>query len=61
MGRLKRNTLIHEAIHWEKDKRYFEILEIKNKSASEKLYPILCRQSETFYTPPEGKIQKKMK
>ena len=54
----KRNTLIHEAIHWEKDKRYFEILEIKNKSASEKLYPILCRQSETFYTPPEGKNTK---
>ena len=55
---LKRNTLIHEAIHWEKDKRYFEILEIKNKSASEKLYPILCRQSETFFTPTEGKNTK---
>lgn len=54
----KRNTLIHEAIHWEKDKRYFEILEIKNKTASEKLYPILCRQSETFFTPPEGKNTK---
>ena len=54
----KRNTLIHEAIHWEKDKRYFEILEIKNKTASEKLYPILCRQSETFFTPSEGKNTK---
>lgn len=54
----KRNTLIHEALHWEKDKRYFEILEIKNRDASEKLYPILCRQSETFYTPPEGKKTK---
>jgi hypothetical protein len=54
----RRNTLIHEALHWEKDKRYFEILEIKNKNASEKLYPILCRQSETFYTPPEGKNTK---
>jgi len=54
----KRNTLIHEALHWEKDKRYFEILEIKNKNASEKLYPILCRQSETFFEPPEGKKTK---
>ena len=54
----KRNTLIHEAIHWEKDQRYFQILEIKNKSASENLYPILCRQSETYYTPPEGKNTK---
>ncbi|MBT2663046.1 hypothetical protein [Bacillus sp. ISL-45] len=54
----KRNTLIHEALHWEKDKRYFEILEMKNKNASEKLYPILCRQSETFFTPSEGKNSK---
>lgn len=54
----KRNTLVHEAIHWEKDKKYFEILEIKNKNASEQLYPILCRRSKTFYTPPEGKKTK---
>lgn len=54
----KRNTLIHEALHWEKDKIYFEILQVKNKNASEKLYPILCRQSETFYTPPDGKNTK---
>lgn len=54
----KRNTLIHEALHWEKDKTYFEILEIKNRNAAEKLYPILCRQSEAFYNPPEGKKTK---
>ncbi|WP_312654134.1 ImmA/IrrE family metallo-endopeptidase [Aminipila sp.] len=54
----KRNTLIHEALHWEKDKVYFEILQLKNKDASEKLYPILCRQSETFFTPSEGKNTK---
>ena len=45
----KRNTLIHEALHWEKDKMYFEILKLKNQAASEKLYPIMCRQSKTFY------------
>lgn len=54
----KRNTLIHEALHWEKDKIYFEILGIKNAVASEKLYPIMCRQSETFFEPPEGKKTK---
>lgn len=55
---VKRNTLIHEALHWEKDKRYFEILALKNAEASEKLYPIMCRQSETYYEPPEGKKTK---
>ncbi len=54
----KRNTLIHEALHWEKDKIFFEILAVKNAAASEKLYPIMCRQSETFYEPPEGKKTK---
>lgn len=54
----KRNTLIHEALHWEKDKRYFEILQIKNRVASEKLYPIMCRQSETYYEPSAGKNTK---
>lgn len=54
----KRNTLIHEALHWEKDKMYFEILKLKNQAASEKLYPIMCRQSKTFYEPPEGKKTK---
>lgn len=54
----RRNTLIHEALHWEKDKRYFEIQQLKNKNESETLYPIMCRQSETFYMPPEGKKTK---
>ena len=54
----KRNTLVHEMLHWEKDKRYFEILKIKNKRASEKLYPIMCRQSKTFFRPAEGKKTK---
>lgn len=54
----KRNTLVHEILHWEKDKRYFEILQLKNRNAAEKLYPIMCRQSETYYVPPEGKKTK---
>ncbi|MCD7716051.1 MAG: hypothetical protein LUI39_06340 [Lachnospiraceae bacterium] len=54
----KRNTLIHEALHWEKDKAYFKILALKNAEDSEELYPIMCRQSETYYEPPEGKKTK---
>lgn len=54
----KRNTLIHEALHWEKDKKYFQVLELRNKAESEKLYPIMCRQSGMYYEPPEGKKTK---
>lgn len=54
----RRNTLIHEALHWEKDKTYFEILSLKNFEDAEELSPILCRQSETFFEPPEGKKTK---
>lgn len=54
----KRNTLIHEALHWEKDKTFFDILKIKNRVESEKLYPIMCRSSKTFYEPPEKKKTK---
>ena len=31
----KRNTLIHESLHWEKDKTYFEILKLKNRKLTE--------------------------
>ena len=54
----KRNTLIHEALHWEKDKAFFAIMAVKNAEANEKLFPIMCRQSDIFYEPPEGKRTK---
>lgn len=54
----KRNTLIHEALHWEKDKAFFAIMAVQNAEAAEKLYPIMCRQSETFFEPAEGKKTK---
>lgn len=54
----KRNTLIHEMLHWEKDLTYFKILNLKNKNAKEHLYPIMCRQSRTNYIPPNGKNSK---
>jgi hypothetical protein len=55
----KRNTLIHEMLHWEKDRMYFRILDAKNKKAKEQLYPIMCRQSRTNYEPPSGKRTKR--
>ena len=54
----KRNTLIHEMIHWDKDQMYFKILERKNRKAKEELYPIMCRQSRRNFEPPSGKRTK---
>ena len=54
----KRNTLIHEMIHWDKDQTYFRILERKNRKAKEELYPIMCRQSRRNFEPPSGKRTK---
>lgn len=54
----KRNTLIHELIHWDKDQMYFKILERKNRKAKEELYPIMCRQSRRNFEPPSGKRTK---
>lgn len=54
----KRNTLIHESLHWEKDKTYFEILKLKNRKLTEKVYPIMLRQSEVFYEPPKRSANK---
>lgn len=54
----KRNTLIHEMIHWDKDQTYFRILGRKNRKAKEELYPIMCRQSRRNFEPPSGKRTK---
>ena len=54
----KRNTLIHEMIHWDKDQTDFKILEQKNRRAKEDLYPIMCRQSQRNYEPPHGRRTK---
>ena len=54
----KRNTLIHEMIHWDKDQTYFRILERKNRKVKEEVYPIMCRQSRRNFEPPSGKRTK---
>lgn len=53
--RLKRIVLIHEVIHWEKDKAYFEILAVKNQSHLNTLCPIMCKSSKAFFEPSYGK------
>jgi hypothetical protein len=54
----RRNTLIHEALHWEKDKKYFEILSLRYAEESKELYPIMCRHTGVFYEPSEKKKTK---
>lgn len=54
-----RNTLIHEAVHWEKDKMFFDILELRNRKVMDSLYPIMCRRSDTLYEPSEKLNTKK--
>lgn len=49
----ERNTLMHEIIHWEKDKRYFEILNLNKKFQEEKISPLMCRQSKKNFEPSE--------
>lgn len=48
----QRNTLVHEALHWEKDRKFFEILKIRKPSL---VRPIMCRRSSAFYEPPDKK------
>ncbi|MGX7091982.1 ImmA/IrrE family metallo-endopeptidase [Hutsoniella sourekii] len=50
-----RNTLIHELIHWEKDKKYFEILRLRHPELMEDLYPLMQRQSKFHFEPAQNK------
>lgn len=50
-----RNTLIHEALHWEKDKTYFEILSMRRPDLMSDLYPIMERRSEFHFEPSKNK------
>jgi hypothetical protein len=49
----KRNTLTHEAIHWHKDKTFFDVLRLKSKGSEKGFSPILCKRSEIYSDPPE--------
>lgn len=51
----KRNTLMHEAIHWEKDRTYFQIKMQREAMSREDAQPFMCRTSQSFYTPTAKK------
>lgn len=57
----KRNTLIHEALHWEKDKTYFEILAVKNAAASENCIRLCAASLKPSTSRRKEKRQKKTK
>ena len=46
----KRNTLVHEILHWYKDKKYFELIRMRT-GADAKIPLIMCRQSQFMFTP----------
>lgn len=46
----KRNTLVHEILHWYKDKKYFELMKMRAGEEA-KISPIMCRQSQFMFTP----------
>ena len=46
----KRNTLVHELLHWYKDKKYFEVLKMRSGEGID-ISPIMCRQSQFMFTP----------
>lgn len=46
----KRNTLVHELLHWYKDKKYFEVLKMRAGEGID-ISPIMCRQSQFVFTP----------
>lgn len=52
----KRNTIIHEILHWYKDKKYFEIMKMRSNDETS-ISPIMCRQSQFAFTP--GKLTQK--
>ena len=47
----RRNTLIHEAIHWEKDRTFFQMKAVRESTSSASVSPFLCRTSESFLQP----------
>lgn len=49
----RRNVLIHEILHWEKDRVFFIINQARLARTGEHLAPIMSRASSTFFTPSE--------
>ncbi len=48
--RSKRNIIVHEILHWYKDKKYFELMKMC-MGEDIVIQPIMCRQSQLLFTP----------
>lgn len=49
----RRNALMHEILHWEKDRTYFQISQARLARNGQALELIKSRSSATFFTPSE--------
>lgn len=49
----RRNALMHEILHWEKDRTFFQIHHARLASAGEAVEPMKSRVSTTFFEPSE--------
>ena len=49
----RRNAIMHEILHWEKDRIFFEIHHARLASAGEAIEPMKSRVSTTFFEPSE--------
>lgn len=49
----RRNALMHEILHWEKDRTYFQISQARLARNGQALELIKSRSSSTFFTPSE--------
>ena len=54
----KRNALMHEILHWEKDRTFFQIHHARLANTDATLEPMKSRVSTTFFTPSEKSRRK---
>lgn len=54
----RRNAVMHEILHWEKDRTFFQIHHVRLANSSGSLEPMKSRVSTTFFTPSEKSRRK---
>lgn len=54
----RRNALMHEILHWEKDRTFFQIHHARLAATGGSLEPMKSRVSTTFFTPSEKSRRK---
>lgn len=54
----RRNAVVHEILHWEKDRTFFQIHHTRLANSGGSLEPMKSRVSTTFFTPSEKSRRK---